>query len=368
MEDRMLTMRRPTGSSERYSGVELFRILAVILICSCHTVQTAYHMFDMSAMNIANGILRSFNYMGQVGNIIFIMSSAYFLSDSHSVKPEKPLNILLDSSCISVVIFLGYVFAGYKFSTADTISYIFPGTFGRVWFVPAYAWFYLAHPIVNFVLRRLDKYGHIFVLGILMMLYFVFGGGSFFEFLITYVIIAYFKHFADDFCKDKKKNVIGFLAFFSAYVVWCAIKYVYGRADWPDLEFWFSPFIMPWVLCLFNLFNLVKLKNKAINYLASCSLFVYCIHGHALIGRIVPIMLYQHVLDVSPNEYFGWIILCCVIVVVGGFALAVIYKETFARLTKLVAKWICVGLVKLLNWIFDLFKKPKKRTEQINNA
>lgn len=101
----------------RFSGVELLKVIAIFLICISHAVQTSELFIDYSpTFDPAIVVLKIFRYFGQVGNIIFIISSCYFLFLSKSkTKFEKAINLLLDSCFISIILFAGIYGGGQAF-------------------------------------------------------------------------------------------------------------------------------------------------------------------------------------------------------------------------------------------------------------
>ncbi|MDE6060530.1 MAG: hypothetical protein K2G31_03580, partial [Clostridia bacterium] len=67
----------------RLSGVELLRILAILLICVHHAVTGSEGFIDFDGtLSVGTVFLRLLRYCGQIGNIIFVICSAYFLTDS----------------------------------------------------------------------------------------------------------------------------------------------------------------------------------------------------------------------------------------------------------------------------------------------
>lgn len=103
-------------SLTRNSGIELYKLLGLFLICIFHSVQTSELFIDYSpTTNFTIIVLNFFKYFGHVGNIIFIISSSYFLYNSKKskLKFSKAINILLDSCLISTVIMIAFIGGGY---------------------------------------------------------------------------------------------------------------------------------------------------------------------------------------------------------------------------------------------------------------
>ena len=91
----------------RNSGIDLLKIIAIFGIVLCHTVPCFEH-FDLGISTIGylpcttaplsfqGLILLFFRNFGQVGNLIFIICSAWFLSDSQKLKKEKQGKLKID--------------------------------------------------------------------------------------------------------------------------------------------------------------------------------------------------------------------------------------------------------------------------------
>ena len=114
------------SSDMRSSGVEILRIIAMVLIVWRHSIQTAMNIIDMSSMSFINVLLLSTADVGEVGNALFVICSAYFLADSKGARSEKAIKILLDSMSISIFIFLCMTIAGYRFSDWEIVWQFLP--------------------------------------------------------------------------------------------------------------------------------------------------------------------------------------------------------------------------------------------------
>lgn len=89
----------------RESGIELVKIIAIFLIIISHVTQTLFNemffnklqfndgYYDMAATtNTDVFVLMIFRYFGALGNLIFIISSSYFLSNIEKAIRKKLLN------------------------------------------------------------------------------------------------------------------------------------------------------------------------------------------------------------------------------------------------------------------------------------
>ena len=357
----------------RFSGVELLRIIAIFLICLCHAIQTSMNFVDYSpSLNFTKMLLQILFVSGQIGNVLFIICSAYFLVDSKKTKAEKAINLLFDSTLISIIIFTGFLIGGYSFSFEDSMRQFLPDLFEHNWFIPVYVLMYLVHPLLNIVINKMGKKVHFTFCFVVIVFYGLvglilgdeMGVDKLTKFFMIYFIVAYMKLYCGDFANDRKKNVKWFLITFFLFWVLAFIDKLLpvwnSHLDrFISIDYWFSPFLLPMLLFLFNIFKSFQFKNKFINYLASCSLFVYVIHENILLRSYIRPQYYEYVLGLNPDMYFWWIMLCAVGMFIGGMILSIIYKETFHRLTVFLSKKTAQGFYKLRDFAYKKINKEE---------
>lgn len=354
-------------TKERNSGVELLRIIAILLICISHAVQTSEQFLDYSSLSFEILLLKTLRYSGQIGNILFVICSSWFLLDSKGVKIEKALKLLLDSMLISIVVFLGFVISGQNFTFKEIIRQILPDLFSNMWFVPVYVIFYLIHPLLNGAIYAMNKKQHFSFCLTLFSLFGVLGligwngivMNSFVGFCCIYFIVGFIKKYCKSFYENKKLNLLLFLIFYFIFIFAVIIKNIFN-INRLTLDQFYSPILLPALLCLFNLFNGLKIQNKTINYLASCPLFVYCIHENILLRTYIRPLYYQKTLNICFNAYFGWIILCGIGMFIGGYLLSILYKHTLAKITKKLSLLLTIFFIHLRDKIYLLFFNSEK--------
>ena len=352
-------------------GVEILRIIAIFLICLSHSIQTSEQFLNYNNLTFGIVVLKILRYSGQVGNVLFVICSSWFLLDSKGVKFEKLLKILLDSMMISTIIFLIFACIGQQFSIKDVFYYVFPDIYYTLWFIPTYALFYLIHPLLNSAINGMNQKTHFTFCLILFGFFGVLGFFGFYlssillnyflGFCVIYFVVAFEKKYCKTFYENKKLNLILFFSLFLLFVLLILAKN-FLQLESLTIDQFFSPLLIPMLLILFNLFYGIKIKNKVINYFASCSLFVYCIHENILM-RNVRADYYNYVLSINFDMYFAWIMLCAIVNFLGGYILSILYKQTLSKLTnklsKIFAKWLCC----LRDKIYKIFFKENNNLE-----
>lgn len=101
MKNNSETFKYKEKSKDRNSSIELLKIIGMMLIVLCHSVPfygkaDALNYVDLTLVtkNISEFIFIVFRNIGQIGNIIFVMCSAYFLVNSNATKTKKILYII----------------------------------------------------------------------------------------------------------------------------------------------------------------------------------------------------------------------------------------------------------------------------------
>lgn len=346
----------------RFSGVELLRILAILLICINHAVQTSQLFIDFdNVLSVGAAFLRIMRYFGQMGNILFVICSAYFLVDSKRMKGEKALGLLFDSALISIIIFIGFLICGFKFSAMEILRQFVPD----LWFIPAYVLFYVIHPLLNGAVRSMSRKSHFtfvlvcFILGAVEMFVSISGSllNTLVGFIIVYFTVAYMKKYMQSFCESTKANAIVFCVFFGAFLLCAVLKYVFGMKSayvksGIVIDGFYSPLLLPALLSLFNLFNKMKFKNRVINYFASCSLFVYCFHENPLLRSIARPAFYRYFFGLNADLYFVWVLMCSFGMFLGAYIISVVYKETLHRLMAFLSKKLSELFAKIIDFFY----------------
>ena len=343
-------MKNSTSASaniKRFSGIELLKIVGIFLICLSHAIRGAEKIITFSpSSNFLYVFFNILGYSGHVGNLIFIISTCFFLCGKTKFKLNKIINILLDSVFISIMIFITFSSFGFSFSVPTTIRQIFPSLCFNLWFISNYVIFYLLYPLLNKFLNKLNKKQHLGVLIFLFVFYSIPGlvfnfqitTSSFVGFIIGFVVVDFLKKYHADFMNSRRKNILGFILFFTFFIVLIILRN-YISLTCPAFfkivifDEWNFLILLVSMICLFNVFNSLKFKNKVINYLSSCSLLVYCFHDNDLFRTIVRPDYFNFVLGQHFSLYPLWIMLWTVGTFVVGYHLSILYKETIQKFT-----------------------------------
>lgn len=304
----------------RDSSLELLKIIAIILIVINHTTQTVGMTESPFLGQLSSGIaintattdlsvwvLVFFRFFGAIGNDIFIICSAWFLLDSHNIKVEKIIRLLLDVWIISVfwLITIKMMASGIALGPKTLIKCLFPTIFNNNWFVTCYILLYSIHPALNLVIESLDHKQHFVSMTVMAVLYFLFGtiSSSFFYcshllvFITIYFVVAYWKKYVsgNTFRHGCWFATIGL----SGMVVQLITMELLGNhIDFfkDRMEFWAknsNPFVLLVALGGFFVFKEIHFENRLVNRVSALSLYIYLIHENLLVREYIRPILWN---------------------------------------------------------------------------
>jgi len=303
-----------------------------------------------SASLTTNIILGLFRYCGNIGNIIFMICSAYFLLDSKKGKKEKVLYMISDTVVISILWLIPTLMCGFRISNRTIVEQFTPVIHGNNWFIGCYLLLYLMHPILNMIVDRAGKMRLFRICLASSLLYFciqfIVSGALFFNHLIFYVIlyfiVAYNKRYAKKISDNSAINMVCLIVSTFAWSLFVIIPCLaHSGEPLNDNVFQYvknigNPFGVIVALSLFNLFNVRSFYNKIINYLSSLSLLFYIIHVNYLFRELIRPRIYMESLALFDNKTM-WAITMTAGLILFGIASSMIYKATIQKIIMAVA-------------------------------
>lgn len=349
----------------RNSSIELFKIIGIFLIVISHVVQTLgnmdFYSVNTATTSISNIVLILLRHSGVLGNTIFFVCSSWFLLDSKKSNKQKLFQMIFDVWLISVGILIPiYLFRDNNLSIVNIIKQFIPITVANNWYVTCYVLFYLIYPFIN---RMIDNSSQRELLritavssGIYLVLNFVgkllpfFGTGFFFTsnlmiWITIYFGIAYMKKYLPDFQKSKAKNLIlfilGTIGMYGSILIlnYLGLRYQYFQNRVIDFNANSNIFAILMVVALLNLFLSINFKSKIINHISKVSLLIYVIHENVLLREYCRADMWRYIYE---NYGLTNIILktlaMTATIFIFSLVVALIYEQTFQRLTTLISK------------------------------
>ncbi|MCM1334714.1 MAG: acyltransferase [Bacteroides sp.] len=353
--------------TERQSGIELMKVIAILMIVLSHAAQSfgnasvGYEGLPESTYDLQRLCLIFFRQMGQIGNLMFLIPSAWFLADSKKVNFNKIARFVADTFTVSAVWLICYAIGGGALTASDIIRSLFPTTLGVHWYITCYLLLYAIHPLLNLLIDRIDRKTHFAYSIVFFVLYFVisfikltFFSNSLIGFVGVYFIVAYCKKYMIDLFSSKKANRLLFAAGFIGWIGLVLLINLLGRriAFFHNKEGHLNTFINPLFLIMvfaaFNLFRISSLQNKTINAFSSLSLLIYIIHGNHLFREHIRPIYYDYIYaHFTYDHLLVWVLLYAVLMFIASLLLAILYNKLLQPLVHKLADKLLAVLLKL---------------------
>lgn len=335
----------------RESGIELLKILGIILIVLSHVIGTLTDYVEIGVASkdptiLILGILR---LSGNLGNLIFFFCSAYFLVNSTKAPTQKVLRMLVDIFVISVIWWLvlaNAVGGGYYFSLEIFRRVLFPTFNGNNWYLTTYIVFCFIYPVLNIFFKTIDQKKHLLMSVGLLILYVIIGmrfdfykTSDFFIWISFYSMIAYLKKYSKNVLDSKKINliiwIIGVLGtvVLNLFTHYLGLKFGYKKNRMMRWNSMTNIFLVMIAFSSLNLFRQLKFKSYFINYVSGLSLLIYIIHENILFRwRVRPVIWEWILKNLDKKLLFVWIGVYLVVLFFLSTVLASFYKETLQKL------------------------------------
>ena len=285
---------RPDYPIVRNSSLELLRIVAILMIIAFHLAYKSGFNFSGGSI-VVNRLWIQFLGMGEslgyVGNDIFVIISGYFLIKSSRINFTRLLNLWLRILFYSVLFFTLHVMFGQEtFSFKDTARAFMPITTRQWWFMTSYFFLYILHPLLNDVIRNLNRENcRKFILlllvswGITLLTHPNIRFKHYLDFICMYSLGSYIRLWADK-VGSKKYILLG--AFAMAANFMCIVKFVPLNMSgiYPEDYFHAMTGALNIIasVCMFLGFKSLNIGNiRTVNVAASAVSGVYMLHDHA---------------------------------------------------------------------------------------
>lgn len=358
-------------TKERNSGIELLKIIAIILIVVSHIVQSlseqpqlinivypanVFIELSKSTTNIQLVILQIMRYFGNLGNAIFFISSAWFLCDSRTIKFKKIISMIINVWIISILFLFIFQIIGIDMDKSLMVQSFFPTLFANNWYITLYILLYAVHPLLNIVIEQLDQRSLLSLCLISFLLYFgicfLRPGALFQSKIITYSVlyfcIGYVKKYASKYFLNIKLNkkilIISSMMNVGLILLTDVFGLIAGRyvsilgvqvLRWNSIS---NPFLIIISISLFNIFKNMQFTNKCINYISSQSLFIYIIHENLLFRTYMRPLVFIFIYEIiGYHNLLFWVILLAIILFVLSFFIATLYNESIKSIVECLA-------------------------------
>jgi hypothetical protein len=305
----METINPVKQKTRRDSGIELLKIVGILLIILSHVIQTLQmksgdvpysdYVIDTSVatQSVRVLILHFLSFSGQFGNWLFFLCSAWFLTDSKYSKKNKITFLIINVWLVSfIILFVATILRPEIIGIKIIIQCLFPTIWSNNWYLTAYILIYAAHPFLNIIINKLPQHS-LFALSATMITIYTginFLKDSFFSskiivWIAVYFAVAYVKRYMPGFSDNLKANIVLFtVALFCHIALIMATNFVGLRvsAFSNQMNHWLNisnPMLITMAAALFNIMRNIHFTSRAINYTSGLSLLIYIIHENILV-------------------------------------------------------------------------------------
>ena len=285
----------------RQSGVELLKIIGIILVIISHVVQTLTTGSAEWAIDIYKGIrdpitfiVAFLRYSGALGNILFFTCSAWYLLDKEKTNYQKVMRMVFDILTISLIWLIPIlIWKKGELDAGMIFRCFFPTYYNNNWYMTSYILFCFVYPVLNLLIKHLSQRKHLILAISLFIAYFVLSFIYFFpwsniaSFWITlYFVLSYFRKYGLRICESKTINIIILFSSIALHVLLLFLSnYLLIEKGMVGIMNWYynnNPLLFLIAFSSLNLMRMCKFSSKVINYVSSLSMLIYVIHENIL--------------------------------------------------------------------------------------
>lgn len=285
--------------NQRKSGIELFRIITMLVIVAHHYVVnsglfTAEYIYSETNIKWNSLFLLLFGWGGKTGINCFVLITGYFMCKSN-ITLKKFLKLLLWMEFYKILFYFIFILTGYKdFNIKIMIKSLIPISSVGTGFDSAYLVFYLFIPFINILINGMDKKQHLILIGLCVGVYTVlatltipvnFNYVTWFS--VIYLIGAYIRKYPEKWFNSRK--LWGYMALITLIISWLSVIVgnVVDMFIGLKIEYFFvsdsnKPMALITAVCAFMYFKNLNIGySKFINTVAASTYGVLLIHANS---------------------------------------------------------------------------------------
>lgn len=311
-------------NNQRKSGLELLRIIGMLLIVMSHT----YGIFRIQELGQEKYFIYYFLItFGSIGNLIYIFISNYYLTleENNTVKNKKIWSLLIDQFIICILtILLSYLFGGaYKWT--EIVRQVLSPAYGTYWFITAYILYYILHPALNIIIKALD-YKTYCIYGLIFgFVFFILPcipdtcspTATYFDnslyFIAFHMVFGFFRKFNPNIFKKNVMTVPNIII--SLFVLVISIFIFFYFSQLSGYDFWLRWNFLGYLPLCFFVFSLfiyflnLNFKSNIINSISKYMLLVYLVHYNYAYRKYGPLIIKDEMdgLDIYKRIVFALI-------------------------------------------------------------
>lgn len=166
-----------TSPKQRYSNLELYRIIVMLLIVAHHYVVNSGLMDELfhDALSGRSLFFYVFGMWGKTGINCFVLITGYFMCKSH-ITLRKFMKLLLQIEFYNVAINAAFAVTGYHhFDVKEAVLALLPVRSIADGFTSCFLVFYLFIPFLNVLVSHLDRRQHALLVALCLFTYTLMG-------------------------------------------------------------------------------------------------------------------------------------------------------------------------------------------------
>lgn len=385
------------GAILRESGIEILKIISILLIILSHVVQSLHDLYEyvpyrdfvlplgQATTDLSTLILTIFRYSGELGNAIFFLCSAWFFLDRETSSKKKIFYLIADVWTMSVCILIPvFILRKGDIGIKLIIKSFFPTIFGNNWYITCYILFSLLYPFLNRLIRSMDQRELLHValfLGVcylgIDLLISAFFPSVIIAWVAMYFVMAYCKFYLKNITESKKYNllilsagVIGNLALI-LITNFLGLKLSFFQDKTLRWDVPYNPCFFLTAFALLNLFRRIHFRSKIINGVSKLLLLIYLFHDNMLVRCFYRPWFWQQIyLNFGYSHIIGWVFLMVFSFFAVSLVVCLIYSKTVQALTHKICDKVYFIPQKFLAFvetkIFKVTKSDLDSSEVVN--
>ncbi len=314
------------SKANRSSNFELLRIISMLMIVASHAMQHAgLGGWQIITSPVSKNLVASYllGTYGQLGVMIFIIISSWFLCDRDGINIKKALNLYLQTMLCSVSIFFFVRLFNFEpVGIKQLIKAILTPVYSGYWFIRSYLIFYLLAPFLQNYLKNSEEkqIKKLFItltvlIPVLKFFFFVEELGNVGDFIYTFIAVYFLKKHPGNLI-EKHAKILTATLLVLMWSLMLTVNILGHRLNLPQntgilLHIFANRniFLMILAMGIFYIFkNNVKIgHSKIINAVASTTLGVYIFHENPLLcsygenGVRETALLFEHWLKIGVH-------------------------------------------------------------------
>lgn len=290
------------ATDNRDSAFELLRIVAQWMIVMYHLLY--FHVYPATGDVFYKAIQMPLH----IGVILYLLTSGYF-----GIRPsiKKLFFLLVYVAIYTIPLLLIYDYDLNKNLFQTTLDVLFVSR-SPYWFVRTYIFLFLLSPVINYWISEQKR-----SLYLLSVLFFIciyvgvlgsdetlWGGKNLLNFVFLYVLGYEFRRSSSCKSYNIKKLLLLWLILnvILVYIYNIFSETLFGKLIWMLSYPYNSPIIVLNATVFFMIFTKLKLKSKAVNYIAGSSFAIYLIHCHPFVNGVLLPAFFNEMTEVIQNH------------------------------------------------------------------